>query len=162
MKITVTIMMLALAALAFAGEEQDRKSVDEIPWFDLESCSICKHLASEEGLMEHLHWEYFKTSMGMMSVTVVDEGYETKFKNAQANMKKAGERMKSNEEMPLCGMCRSYDQLLRTGKVEWESWETPAGHIMLMTSTDPEVTEMIHEHAQKTIEEYAKMAKQLE
>lgn len=68
----------------------------------------------------------------------------------------------AGEDLPMCGMCQSFGVLHATGKVKWESWETPAGHITLMTSTDPEVIEMIHEHAQRTIEEYAKMVKQVQ
>ncbi len=162
MRIAASIMMLAIAAFASAADEPHEQSAEDSPWFDLQNCGMCRHLSVEEDLMDHMQWENYRIATGMMSITTIDEGYEAKFKNAQANMEKAGEKLMAGEHMPLCGMCRSFGELHQTGKVQWENWETPAGHIMLMTSTDPDAIEMIHEHAQKTIEEYARTAKQVE
>lgn len=158
MKTLATVLLIGLAAMVWADDTEK----EETPWFDLETCGMCSHLAAEEGLLEHMQWKTYKTATGMMSITTVDEGYEGKFKNAQSQMQESGEKLMQGEKMPLCGMCQSFGALHGTGKVEWESWETPAGYVTMMSATDPEIIEMIHEHAQHTIDAMADMAKQTE
>lgn len=144
----VTALLVLSVPFAFAAEDA--------PWFDLENCSMCKYMTSEKGLMEHMEWENLLTKDGMMSVTVVDPEYDEAFQRSMKNMEAAGMKLMSGEQMYLCGFCQSYGTLYMAG-VNFENFETDAGYIGLATSHDPAVVKKIHEHAQKTIDEYAKM-----
>jgi len=126
------------------------------PWFDLENCSMCKNMSSEEGLMEHMEWENHLTTDGMMSITIVAAGYEEAFARSMKNMKATGEKLMTGEKMYLCGFCQSYGGLHMAG-ANFEHIETKAGTIELVTSHDPAIVKKIHAHGQKTIDEYNKM-----
>lgn len=141
------LVVLSLPA-AFAAQET--------PWFDLEKCDMCKNMTAEKGLMEHMEWENHLTKDGMMSVTVVAEGYEEAFHRSMKNMEAAGQKMMSGEKLYLCGFCQSYGALHMAG-ANFENFETEAGYINLVSSTDPAVIEKIHAHGQRTIDEYEKM-----
>ena len=126
------------------------------PWFDLENCSMCKGMMAEEGLMENMEWENHLTKEGMISITVVAAGYEEAFERSMKHMEATGEKLKTGEEMYLCGFCQSYGGLHMAG-ANFENIKTKAGSIGLVTSHDPEVVAKIHAHGQKTIDEYNKM-----
>lgn len=145
----VTALLVLSVPLAFAAK-------DDAPWFDLENCSMCKHMTAEEGLMEHMEWENLLTKDGMMSVTVVAHDYEEAFQRSMKNMEAEGMKMMSGQEMYLCGFCQSYGTLHMAG-VNFENFETDMGYINLATSHDPAVVKQIHAHTQKTIDEYEKM-----
>jgi hypothetical protein len=144
----VTTLLVMSVPVAFAAEES--------PWFDLENCSMCKHMSAEEGLMEHMEWENLLTKDGMMSVTVVDPEYDEAFHRSMENMEAVGMKLMSGEKMYLCGFCQSYGALHMAG-VNFENFETDAGYISLATSHDPAVVKQIHTHTQKIIDEYEKM-----
>jgi hypothetical protein len=145
--LALTILMLALPISALAGDTA---------WFDLENCSMCKNMPAQEGLMEAMEWENHLTADGYMAVTLVAHGYEDKYQAAMTDMQKAGEKMMAGEKMELCGFCQSFGTLVMAGAT-MEYFETNAGHINLVSSHDPAVVEKIHAHAQRTIDEYAKM-----
>jgi hypothetical protein len=161
------VVLLALAALLvgavavlYAQEEAapaEKPAMAETPWFDLENCAFCKNLTAEEGLMEHMTWENFVIPTGMMTVSTVAPGYEDKFQNAMKNMEETSKRLMAGEQLPMCGMCQSFGMIWATGKMDYKMFDTKAGHIELTTSSDPEVVAMIQKHAQRTIDEYAKL-----
>ncbi len=126
------------------------------PWFDLENCSMCKNMSSEEGLMENMDWENHLTTDGMMSITIVAAGYEEAFERSMKNMKATGEKLMTGEKMYLCGFCQSYGGLHMAG-ANFEQIKTKAGVVELVTSHDPAVVAKIQTHGQKTIDEYNKM-----
>ena len=68
----VTLGITVLAAMVFATSLFAADG--EAAWFDLEGCSMRKHMTAEEGLMEHMHWENHLVSHGMLSLTRVDPG----------------------------------------------------------------------------------------
>ncbi len=144
------VMILAAPLVAHAGEGA---------WFDLENCSMCKNMSAEKGLMEHMEWETHLITNGMLSVTVVDPEYKEAFDRSMQNMKKTGEKLMAGEQMHLCGFCTSYGGLRMAGAT-FDYVETDAGHIDLVTSSDPKVVEMIRKHGQRTIDEYEKMMKE--
>lgn len=146
---------LLVAAIAVVNAQEEAVAVEK-PWFDLENCGFCKNLLTD-GLIEHLTWETFVVPTGMMEVTTVEPGWEDKYATCLATMEETGKKMMAGETVPMCGMCQSYGTMFMTNKVEWKNFDTKAGHISLMTSTDPEVIAMVHAHAERTIDEYAKM-----
>ena len=157
-KILTILAVEAVAAFGVAMVQAgDEETAAATPWFDLENCGMCKHLNSEEGLMEHMQWENYNIPTGMISITTVDEGYEEKFERVNQKMAEAGAKLMAGEEMHLCGMCQSFGKIYMTGKVMDQEIETDAAHIWVMTSTDPEVIDMIHKHCNRTNAEYEKM-----
>ena len=143
----VTALVLVIPVGAVAGET---------PWFDLEGCAMCKNMVAEEGLMEHMEWENFVVTNGMMSITVVDPDYEEAFERSMAAMEATGMKMMSGEEMYLCGFCQSYGSLHMAGATV-ENIDTKFGSVSLVTSDDPALVKMIQAHAETTISEYEKM-----
>ena len=151
-RIAMVLGTFALAALALPLAAAPGSPT----WFDLENCSMCKHMMAEEGLMDHMKWENHLTQDGMMSVTVVAAGYEEAFTRSMMNMKATGEKLMSGEKMYLCGFCQSFGGLHMAG-ANVEHFETVAGYVELVTSRDPAVVEKIHAHGKRTIDEYNKM-----
>ena len=125
-------------------------------WFDLENCSMCKHLVAEKGLLENMEWENYVIADGMLSVTHVAPGYEEAYGRCMHNMEQTGQQLMTGQQMYLCGFCQSYGGLHMAG-AQFETVETGVGQIDLVTSSDPEVVEMIRIHAQRTIDEYNAM-----
>lgn len=140
-------VVLAIPFTCGAGEEC---------WFDLENCSMCNHLLAEEGLMDNMEWENHVIASGMLSVTRVAPDYEEAYERAMYNMEQTGKQLMTGQQMYLCGFCQSYGALHMAG-AQFEIVEAGAGHIDLMTSSDPAVAEMIRVHAQRTIDEYNAM-----
>ena len=144
------LVVCMVAAPVVGGEEK--------AWFDLENCSMCKNFAAEEGLMENMKWETFVISDGMMSVAVIDEHYHDAMERASKKMEAVGAKLQAGEQLPLCGFCSSFGNLLMSG-AKLQEFDTVAGHISLMTSDSAELVAKIHAHAERTIEEGAKLAK---
>ena len=154
-RFVTSLLIMGLLTVGFAAVNAGE--MGHSSWFDLENCAMCNHLQAEEGLLEHMNWESHVIGTGMLSITTVAEGYEEKYKTARGNMMQTVKRLEEGEEMPLCGMCKSYGSLHATGKVNWEKIDSEFGHISLLTSTDPDVIAKIQAHAQTTIDEYKKM-----
>jgi hypothetical protein len=129
---------------------------DEGAWFDEHKCGLCKKLSAERGLKENLRWENHLISSGMLSLAILPPEYHEALERAEESMKLLVKRMENGEPMELCGFCTSYGRLAMAG-ARSESVHSEAGHITLITSDDPSVVKMIHEHGQRTIDEYRRM-----
>ena len=129
---------------------------DEGAWFDMENCSMCKHLTTQEGLLDHMIWENHIIANGALSFTKVDPEYKDAYKQMGKDMEAVGAKLMAGEQLPLCNFCQSYGGLMMAG-AKMEMIETAGGEIGLVTSTDPEMVKKIHAHTQRTIDEYAKM-----
>ena len=149
-RLSIALVVAALAVVGSAG----LITAEETQWFDL-TCGICKNMAAEEGLMDNLKWETHLIENGSLSVMQIAKGYQEKMERAHKHMTEAGEKLKSGEQMHLCGFCQSYGKLMMSG-VKTEEIDTAAGHISLMTSEDAAVVKQIQAHAQRTIDEYEK------
>ena len=145
-------VVVAIAAFVVA---QDK------PWFDMEKCAMCTTLSSQPGLLEHLGWEHYKISNGLMSVTTCPEEYKETYKKAQEAMMAVQEKMKAGEKVYLDGFCTTYGELMMAG-AKREQIETPTGNIVLITSNDPKVIKKIQDFAQRTMDELAKMETSME
>jgi hypothetical protein len=146
--IMVSVALLVVAALTCPASADD--------WFDLENCAVCKHLAAEKDLLKNTHWETYKIGNGMLTVMVIQDEYKPKMQNAHRKMEEVIARLQQGVTMPLCGFCNSYGELMRVGAKQ-EKIETSVGKIGLLTSDDPAVVSKIHQHADRTIQEYKKM-----
>jgi hypothetical protein len=125
-------------------------------WFDMEKCAICKCLAKHQELMTDVKWEVHPITDGMIMVAVVPEELKDTMKAAHEEMEAAVKRLEKGETMELCGFCKSFGALKKAGAKE-QKIEIAAGSITLVTSDDPAVVKLIHEHAKKTQEAHKKM-----
>jgi hypothetical protein len=144
---TTFLYLLSLVLLAIPGMAEE-----EMPWFDLENCAVCSKLDAEKGLMENLQWEAHVIADGMLSITMVPAGYEEALMRAAERMEASLKELENGEPKPICGFCRSYGALVMAG-AQVEEIDTRAGHVSLITSTDPAVVAAIHEHARRAIPE---------
>ena len=145
--------LVLTVALATADEGQT--------WFDLTNCAMCKNMAAEEGMIEAIDWESHKISNGMLTVMVVPEKWQAAYERSHKNMMAVVEKLEAGEQMHLCGFCTSYGKLMMSG-ANSEHFQGDHAIVALVTSNDPEVVEMIHVHADRTVEEYAKWSAEQE
>jgi hypothetical protein len=148
------LVLSCFVALAVAG---GLATAEEQVWFDIENCAFCKHLGHEEGLLSNIRWETHLTANGAVTLTQVPKEYEQAFQRAEEHMQDAATKMGRGEEMHVCGFCESYGKLMMSG-VTIESYKGEVARVTLMSSSDEKVIKMIHDHAQKTIDEYTKWA----
>jgi len=128
----------------------------ETTWFDLQNCAMCKNMTAQAGLMEHMNWENHVIGAGMMMLTIVDPDYEAAYATAMKGMQATGQELMAGKEMPLCGSCVAMGKLIMAG-AKMENLDTKGGHVMLLTSTDPELVKEIQAYGQRNIDEMAKM-----
>ncbi len=125
-------------------------------WFDLEKCSMCLPMSSEEGLMEAMQWENHKISNGTVMVAIIDPAYQEAFARSAEGMKAVEAKLMAGEDLPLCGFCTSFGELMHAG-AEVQEIDGKIAKLTLLTSGDEAVVEKIHAHTDRTVEEYAKM-----
>jgi hypothetical protein len=143
MRITSIIILILIAAVAFAG--------DNAPWVDMKSCPICMNVSSEEGLMEGMTWEHHLTATGVIIVSTIKPEFQHKFDRAKSAMKELLGKVVSGEKIQVCGYCSSLSSLLKEG-AKAENIITKSSDIMLISSTDEKMIARIHTHTQKTID----------
>ncbi len=141
-------VVMALPTFAVAGDG---------PWFDMVNCQMCKHMAAEPGFMENVGWENHVLENGWMMVTVVEEDFKDKFAAVHSNMEAEGAKIMGGAEAHLCNFCTSYMDVMKSGKVQTQDFETIGGKIALMTSSDPAVAMQLKKIAKTTIHEMKKM-----
>ncbi len=130
---------------------------DEKPWFDMKNCEFCSNLCKDPHLLENMTWNHYDISNGLMSITTVKPEYRESYLEAQKAMQALGEEMMAGKkEVKMCGMCENYGKLSGLG-AKVEVINAKEGDVVLMTSDNPEVVKLIHEHGQRTREEMAKM-----
>jgi hypothetical protein len=142
----IAILLMALVVVA----------ADEHPWFDMEKCSMCSHISSVPGLMEHLSWEQGKISNGMISVAHVDPEFADQYKDVGVKMNATGEKLMAGEEMYLCGSCMEMGTFFMGG-AKMENVELDNGDVMILTSDNPELVARMHAHVDKNKAEMQKM-----
>ena len=126
-------------------------------WYDMEGCGMCSNFLAQPGLMENMDWEHHVINEGMMSVTLFNTPEsEVAYDLARAEMEKTGAKMHAGEKVHLCDFCTSMMGVMMAG-ASIEEIEINGGRVMLLTSDDPELVEQIQAHAERSIEELAKM-----
>ncbi len=150
MKQVMLILAVAAMIVVVAGV---LTAEGETAWIDPPNCSMCKHMANEDGLLENMEWEIHLISNGALMFTHVPESHKAAFERAHKHMQDVGAKMMGGEKLPLCGFCRSYGELIMAG-AEVENVEGEVVSVNLLTSADEEIVEKIRAHAQKTMDEY--------
>lgn len=130
----------------------------DLPWFDMEKCTFCKHLTAEEGLIEHMVFEYYNHSKGIISIIVVDKDYQDVFARVSNEMEATSEKIFASKESPpyMCGHCVSYGEFVMAG-VTPEIVSTSQGEMTLWITDNPEMVARLHAFAKRSTEEFAKM-----
>lgn len=146
--LVAAICIALISAACVYGQEE--KTQTSAKWFDMENCAICKNMAKEKGLMEHVKWEAYLLDNGMMSIAVVPENMRESMDRAHVAMKATAKKLESGESMNLCGFCQSYGELVMAGAKKQEM-KTIGGDVMFITSDNPEIVKKIHAHTEKTI-----------
>lgn len=152
-------LFLVLGILSMPAFAQDKHQEKE-PWFDMENCEMCKPMAKHADLMLDIKWETYLLNNGFMSVTVVPEKAVEPMNEAKAEMEKVIARAMSGEEVKMCQHCQGYGTFMMKG-ANMEEHKTVGGDITIVTSTDPEVVEMLHDHATKTQAAHEAMVKEM-
>ncbi len=146
--LTIAVLVCLLALSVSASDEK--------PWFDMENCVFCKHIAEDMEIIEHMSTKYHIIEEGALSVTVVDPEWKDKMLAMQKKMQETGEKMMTGTEMPpMCRHCATYGELLMAG-AHMERVDSEAGQIVLWTSEDPELVAKIRAFAQRTNAEMEK------
>lgn len=165
---TLLIVFGATGVVAFAqqaevqtqSEGSDTSSLHQkkadSAWLDITNCEICKNMSSQEGLMESMKWETHVIPTGMMHFTVVPDEVRPKMDAAEKGMKQTISEIMQGQQKKCCGYCTNIGRLMMAGAKQ-TSVRTAGGDVMLVTSSEPAVIEMIQAHAKRTKEEYAKM-----
>jgi len=161
---TALIVFCATGLMAFAqqteveteGSKTKAHDHAKSAWLDITNCEICKNMSSQEGLMESMKWETHVIPNGMMHFTVIPDEMRPKLDAAEKGMKQTISEIMQGQQKECCGYCTSIGRLMVAG-AQQTSVRTAGGDVMLVTSSEPAVIEMIQEHAKKTKDEYAKM-----
>jgi hypothetical protein len=145
--ITIATMMVLTVAVAAAAPSGS--------WLDLENCAMCKNLTDDQELFANMTWDTRLFANGLVEVTTVPAHFEERFEKLTAKMQDTSAKMMGGEQLPMCGMCMSYGNLMMAG-VSMDQMTVDDARISVISSRDPEVVEKIRTHGQKTIDEYAK------
>lgn len=138
---------LMVSGLVLAGEGS---------WFDMENCSICKNIMADPELIQHMTWNQYKISNGILSVTNVDKEYKKSFETCSAKMEAAGQKLAKGEKLPMCNSCTTLSALMMKG-LKTEQIKTDTGGIWVLTSEDPAVVTEVQKWAERNKAEMAKM-----
>lgn len=141
---SATVICLCLAVGSFATAQE------ESPFFDLENCGICKTMSNVDGLFEKVKCETEIIDNGMITVSVVPDDMKDAVAAAHKDMEAAIEKLMAGEKMELCGFCKSMGKLHQAG-AQIQKYNTDSAEVMLITSDDAAVVDIIHEHAKKAI-----------
>jgi hypothetical protein len=153
MKRQIALALLFLAILACGSVIGQEK-----PWFDPNICVMCKQLADQPGLNQHMHREYHGISNGMLALTHVDTGYEEAFGKAQTAMREVvSEAMANGGQMPMCGFCSKFRDFAMAG-IFPEVIHTSDGVAVLYMTKDSTKVKELQQFAIKAQEETAKLA----
>tara|TARA_R110002049_G_scaffold2750_4_gene21989 strand:+ start:172619 stop:173104 length:486 start_codon:yes stop_codon:yes gene_type:complete len=148
-RFTVTVAITALLLTTAVADHHNEK-----PWLDMQNCEICKHMSKHMDVMQNVTWETHKIESGLLSASVVPKEHRQMVDAIHKNMQASAKLFETGKDMQLCGFCNSHMALKKSGAKEQEI-NTDFGMVSLLTSDDPDVVKQIHDHAEKTIKEFA-------
>lgn len=151
-----SVLVLALlTSTTFAQEQQEEK-----PWFDMENCEICQHMAKHQKMMAKIKWGIYKMDNGFCAVSVIPEDFKSTMEEVKAGMQGTISKAMSGEKVEMCGHCSGYGELIMAG-AKMQEFETVGGEVTIFTASDEEVVAKLHEFADKTVAAHKKMMKEL-
>ena len=148
-KLTVVCLAVIFIITAVAVNAGD------VAWFDLTNCAMCKSMSETEGLLDHMTWEQYDISNGVVGITSVTDDFKEAYKSCNAAMEAAGEKLMAGEKLPLCGSCMAFTALMAKG-AKVENVETMHGHVSIITGGNDELVAEIKAWSAKNNEEMKK------
>lgn len=149
-------LILVLGVIAVAEDPQPMKKA--VAWIDTENCAFCKHLTAQEGLMDHMTWEYHDIANGCVAITTVDPGYKAAYIKANEAMEKVSKELESGQrtmaETPMCGLCTAFSGLTQAG-AKFDHVQGANADIVVITSDKPETQKAIKEFSERNRTELA-------
>ena len=138
-RISIAVMIgllfsISLSAVATAQDEDKKK--DEIAWFDMGRCEICKNMVSMKDSMHRLKWDSHMLDNGMITVAVVPADMLEEMVKAEKGVEKTVARLEQGEKLDMCGFCHSYGKLMMLG-AKFEEIKSDGVNISIITSSDP-------------------------
>ena len=162
MKCLLTFVLVEVdSATSVFAQDEKTETKHTVAWFDIDNCEVCKSMSQNNEMMEHVKWEVHLIPNGSLSVMVVPEKVKEPMAEAKKQMKAVIARLEKGEQLQCCGYCQGMGKLIQSG-AKLKELSTLAGDITLVTSTNADVVEQIHAHANKTIAETKKMAEHME
>ena len=94
-------LLVSTSLCAPATAQDDEKQGEEIAWFDMDQCEICKNMASMKHDMHKIQWESHLLDDGMISVSVVPDDMKDTMKKAEAGIEKTVAKLQQGEQLAL-------------------------------------------------------------
>jgi len=139
---------------------QDEKNQDnEIAWFDMDHCDICKNMVSMKDDMHLIKWDVHMLDNGLLMVSVIPEEMKEPMAKAEKGVEATVKELESGKQLDLCGFCQSYGGLMQMG-ANIKDLKTVGVDITIITSSDPEVVKKIQEFGKQSKVEHKKMLEQ--
>ncbi len=145
LSVAVTIMVVALAALAVAQEK---------PWYD-EKCEFCKPWMTPE-MTKNVTWDQREISNGVMTICLFPESLREAYNKASAQMGILSQKAAAGEKIHMCGSCEAMGSFFMRG-AKMEEVPTASGVVQLLTASDSTMIAEIHKWAKRDAEEMKKM-----
>ena len=140
-----------------ASLSAQNRPATEMPWFDMQHCAFCKNMVHLEDRMTELCCDTHKIDNGMIMVSFVPEDLRDDMRKAEQAMTDTVKRLEAGEQLAMCGFCQQIGRLMSKG-AKMEKLVGEHGEVTLFTSDDPELVKVIHEFADRTIEETKRSA----
>ena len=150
-------LLVVIVSLAFADDKVETTQ----SWFDLKNCAFCAPIAAQPGLLEHMKPEYHAISNGLVSVLVIEPGYDGAFKKALEGMTSAFVDMQAGKTMTICPHCSTMGEIEKNPKVKTDFMQTSFGFITIYTSADSALVAQIQDFGKKTDEASKQMAAEM-
>lgn len=139
---------------------QDKEGQDqEIAWFDMDQCEICKNMASMKNDMHKVKWGVHNLDNGVLMVSVVPKKMKKGMAEAEKGILATVKKLESGEQLDLCGFCQNYGTLMQLG-AQFKDLKTVGGNLSIITSSDPEVVKKIQTFGKQSEVERKKMIAQ--
>ena len=146
----IAAMVVLVASMMATGEEPQ--------WLDPANCDFCRPLTEPPEMLQNLHWQNFKVTNGVMTVTTFAPEWKEPYEAANAKMEAFWETFDPTKPYHMCGMCQAYMGVDWT-KVTADAVDFDGGQVSLMTTTDSATLAALHSITDRTVAEYEAMLK---
>lgn len=154
------LIAVGISQFTVAQEQTQTKGEKQIAWYDMEHCELCKNFASMKDQMHRMRCETKVIDDGLIMVAFVPRNMKEAMDAAEKNMEKTVARLTQGEQLPMCGFCQGYGELMELG-AKFQNMEVAGNDVTIVTSEDEEVVKKIQEFARQAQSEHEKMMAEL-
>ncbi len=146
----LTAGVIVIGTIMFVSDDITATGAAGSGWFDMQHCAFYKAVAAEKGLVDHMNWYSQPYESGLIEVFVVDKGYEAAYDRVQLAVFSDPSMSIAGIETPECPHCASLMTMAKTYGTSMQSFIGIGGvRLTVLTSSDPQVVAMSHEHAKR-------------